>query len=163
MHIFLRQEYMSLHNTFFAYSSAEEQKYAIDESNFALGHKFTVTQGQAKIAQISQQSFGFKPNYDIQIGGQKCTLMRIGGPEGFYYQLSQPVWQVVGDIIGQNYAIVDDTNTQIGSATIRDDTIIGEALDIYTIDPANEPLVLAIVAIVEADCKDLLDKLDQTA
>ena len=162
MHIFLRQEYMSLHNTFFAYSSAEEQKYSIDESNFSLGHKFTITKNQTKIATISQQSFGLKPNYDIKIGDQNHVLHRISNQNDFLYSLSDPNWQVVGDIEGQDYAIIDENNSQIGSVMIKYNTIIGEALDVYTVDPANEPLVLAIVITVETDYKDYLEKLEKT-
>ena len=163
MHIFLRQEYMSLHNTFFAYSSAEEQKYAVDESNFALGHKFIISQGQTKIAQISQQSFGFKPNYDIKIGDQSHTLRRVSNGEEFFYNLSNPNWQITGDIIGQDYAIIDENNSQVGSVMAKENTIVGDALDIYTVDPSNEPLLLAIVVAVEADCKDYLEKLQNSA
>ncbi len=159
MHVYLKQEFMSLHNTYFIYAASEEQEYSIDESNFSLGHKLKITREGKVVAKVEQSFLGLKPNFTLidVANSQNYQLRRAGKIEDGYYIIEGLNWQTGGDIIGLNYAIMDDSGGQVASVSLRE-TPIGEALDIYIVNPKDTLMSIAAVVAINADRKDQRSK-----
>ena len=159
MHIYLKQEFGSFNDTYFAYTNAEEQRYSITDSSFLPWHKIKIVRNESTVGEIKQMFFGLKPHYmlhDID-DHQAYELRRIGSVEEGMYSIAGTDWHVAGNIVGMNFAIIDQIGTQIASVSIRD-TPIGHAIDIYIVNILDEILALMAIIAVICDRKDQKSK-----
>ena len=159
MHVYLKQEFMTLHDTFFVYTAAEEQQYRIDENTFSLGHKLKISREGKVVARVEQAFFGLKPNFTLYDDENNVSypLRRAGHIEDGEYIIEKLNWHTGGDIVGLSYAILNDSGEQIASVNLRE-TPIGNALDIYILNPKNEVLAIAAVVAINSDRKDQKSK-----
>ena len=159
MHIYLKQEFGSFNDTYFAYTNAEEQKYSVTDSSFLPWHKIKVKEKNLLVAEIKQRFFGLKPRFLLHDIYDHTTyeLFRPAPIEKGVYSMAGTNWHIIGDVIGMNFAIVSIEGSQIASVSLRD-TPIGHGIDIFVVEAKDELLAFLAAVAVICDRKDQKSK-----